>query len=652
MKPILKERLGSNISIIDVLYYQPYRHRGEYQEDVVMVIYKDENNKKKVATITKPEVDIYFTKPEYRNDWIMPREHVEFEKVFPVTCRNKYIINEIVKEMKKCDDPRTRQLLDIYKKSFEVNDYRAKKEVFKWQHTFMSDLPIEDYYRIKLITDYNADFAHTINRAFLDIESDVFGLTSNEIKMNEDPTNAVTVIFDPIKDEEHPQVWTFVLRNYRKYPQQEYFENNIDEFIENCHNEFDYIEINKDGKKILVENEADYHISFFNNDGELISAVFDLINSRKPDMLGVWNIAYDFPKMKERCIKNGLNPVDVMSDKAFPPSVRFVEMNVDDRPGIAAADRKTYIRLTSTVKPYDQMGLYCGTRKGGKDFGSASLDNIAEKELGIHKREFTKAGVTVLNAAIYEYWNFMLYNINDVWLQRLIDDTTSDTLAYFVDANTAGSAMENTFKQTRYQKTIYYSEKLRKGYVSGNNVNIDYVRGIDEDVAESIEEMKLARARLDDDELEDDNEEEDSEVSEEMDKIVESIIGTYNDSPDRSIIIKGGLVGNPNLKTANGIELIKGVPSKHFFDLCVDMDFSAHYPRSKITRSISKSTQFGRLIIEKRISKRQNELNDSMYLPGGEFMADYLSNDILSFGNVWFNLPTMDEMLDELEMME
>lgn len=652
MKPLLKEPLGSNISIIDVLYYQPYRHRREYNEDLVMIIYKDENNKKKVAAIPKPEVDIYFTKPEYRDEWLMPREHVEFEKVFPVTCRNKYIISEIVKEMKKCNDSRTRQLLDIYKKSYEINDYRAKKEVFKWQHTFMSDLPIEDYYRIKLITDYNTDFAHKINRAFLDIESDVYGLTSNDIKMNEDPTNAVTVIFDPIKDEDRTQVYTFLLRNHRKYPQQEDFEKNLDGFIETCHDEFDYIEITKDGKKILVENKADYHITFYDDDGDLIKEVFNLINSRKPDMLGVWNIAYDFPKMAERIKKKGWAPADIMSSKAFPEEVRFVEMNIDDRPGIAAADRKTYIRLTSTVKPYDQMGLYCGTRKGGKDFGSASLDNIAEKELGIHKREFKKAGVTVLNAAVLEYWNFVLYNINDVWLQKFIDDTTSDTLAYFVDANTAGSAMENTFKQTRYQKTIYYSEKIRKGYVSGNNVNIDYVRGIDEDVAESIEEMKLARARLSDEELEDDDEEEDAEISEEQDKIISSILNTYNDSPDRAIIIKGGLVGNPNLKTANGMELIKGVPSKHFFDLCVDMDFSAHYPRSKITRSISKSTQFGRLIIERRISQRQNELNDPMYLPGGEFMADYLSDDILSLGNVWFNLPTMDQMLDELEMME
>ena len=32
------------------------------------------------------------------------------------------------------------------------------------------------------------------------------------------------------------------------------------------------------------------------------------------------------------------------------------------------------------------------------------------------------------------------------------------------------------------------------------------------------------------------------------------------------------------------------------------------------------------------------------YLPGAEFTADYLSHDIISFGNVWFGLPTVTEM--------
>ncbi len=651
MKPILKEKLGSNISIIDLLYYQPYRHKGEYPDDLVMVVYKDENGKKKVASVPKPEIDIYFTKPEYRHEWRMPREHVEFEKVFPVTCRYKYVLNEIAKEMKTCNDPRTRQLLDIYKRSFEVNDYRAKKEIYKWQHTFMSDLPIEDYYRVKLITDYNTDFAHQIKRAFLDIESDVYGLSSNETAMDEDRTNAVTVIFDPIKSEDKPQVYTYLLRDHIKYQQQKYFEKHLDEFSKECHDNFDVMSIVRNGKRIKRDNYADYHIEFFDTDGELISAIFDLINRRKPDTLGVWNIAYDFPKMHNRLIKNGLNPKDIMSDKAFPEEVRFIDMSIDNRPGVEISDRKTYIRLTSTVKPYDQMGLYAGTRKGGKAYGSSSLDNIATLELGINKREFNQIGVTVLNAAVKEYWNFILYNINDVWLQRLTDDITNDTLAYFIDSNTAGSAMENVFKQTRYQKTIYYAEKLRKGYVSGNNVNIDYVRGIDEDIAEAIEEMKQARSkiRLDDDELEDD--EIDQEVQANQDEIMESVINVYNDSPDRKIIIKGGLVGDPNLKTANGMELIKGVPSKHFFDYNVDMDYASEYPWAKITRSISKSTQFGRLIIEERISKRQNELNDPMYLPGGEFVADYISGDTISLGKVWFNLPSIDDMIEELEAM-
>ena len=36
------------------------------------------------------------------------------------------------------------------------------------------------------------------------------------------------------------------------------------------------------------------------------------------------------------------------------------------------------------------------------------------------------------------------------------------------------------------------------------------------------------------------------------------------------------------------------------------------------------------------------------YLPGAEFVADYISHDHISLGNVWFNLPTISDMHKKL----
>ena len=114
--------------------------------------------------------------------------------------------------------------------------------------------------------------------------------------------------------------------------------------------------------------------------------------------------------------------------------------------------------------------------------------------------------------------------------------------------------------------------------------------------------------------------------------------------------LKGGLVGNPNLNGANGIELVEGVPSKHVFVNVVDFDYKSLYPYVKFTRSVTGPTQIGRLLIPHRISKKQNPLDTPNYIPGAEFISDYIAQDWLNLGEVWFNLPSVDDIEKELDL--
>ncbi|MDE6040649.1 MAG: hypothetical protein K2F99_03630, partial [Muribaculaceae bacterium] len=135
--------------------------------------------------------------------------------------------------------------------------------------------------------------------------------------------------------------------------------------------------------------------------------------------------------------------------------------------------------------------------------------------------------------------------------------------------------------------------------------------------------------------------------------VAAAVLDIYNDSIDRKLSIPGGLVGNPDNNIENGDELIKGIKSKHVFSFVLDMDYASEYPWAKYTRSMSKSTQIGRLIIPEKISDRQNSLpmgqpkriqEIKAYLPGAEFTADYVSHDVISLGNVWFGLPSVSDM--------
>lgn len=669
-RQILPLKQGTDATILEVAMYTKYKHHNDEKRDVMFIIYKDDKGVKRVQAIPDPKVQIYFAKPEYRGDWRTPREYIEIDKLYPVIIEPRNIVKRIYKEIKDCTDPRSKNLCKIYEQALASNDWKSRKEILKSQLTFMSDISAEEFYRIALGLQYNLTHAHIVNKAFLDIESDIYQLSTSESNANLDPTNAVTIIldYDPnnptARDSTGRRVFTYLLRDHKRYPQQKYFEDHIDEFYAQCHEEFDRIAVTKKGKTQYVETHGEYFIEFFDKEEQLQQAVFKLINTARPDIVAIWNLAYDIPKMAARQEKLGLNPVDIMCDPSFPKTCRFLDINVDRRAGISTADRKTYVKLASTTKFIDQMQTYAQLRKGQKAYGSDKLDNIAEVELGIHKREFAK-GIDVTNAAIKDYWNFVLYNINDVWLQVLIDEVTSDMFAIIFDANQHSSSLENLTKQTKYQKQIYYTSYIKRGHVPGNNNNNDYINGVIEDYADVLEESRKARKMRQlideaggdiesvDESLLDEVEDEaiDPESDELTNEIMSKIENVYNDSIDRKLKLRGGLVGNPNLNSCNGVELVEGSASKHLFKEIVDMDYASEYPWVKYTRSISRSTQYGRLIIKGKISERQNEHEITGYLPGAEFISDYISQDFLSLGNVWFNMPHVEDTIVEAKQI-
>lgn len=670
---------GEDITCLETLYYDAWRHRNEIgagNKDTLYIVYKDKNHEKHIQRIVDPPMEIYFVKPEYR-DFRTPREYIELEKCYPVTVKHKQIMNTVVSEIKKSDDIVSQGVLNVYNAAKAGGIYGATKEVLKWPYTLMSDIDVESYYRIMLGHTYNQMRSHTVDKSFLDIESDVYGMSSTAQRMNMDRTNACTVIFtfdkNGIRGDMQTQVFTLLLRDYRKYPQQQYFEQHLPEFIKSCHDNFDKQTIIKDGKKKVMETPADYHIKLYDNEAELLQDIFRLINSYRPDTCEVWNIAYDIPKIYERMKKNNIDPVQAMCDPSWDVRNKWVDINIDNRP-IDIADRKTSIRMASTTLFIDQMQTYAGIRKGRKAYGSNKLDNIANIELGMGKWEFGK-GIDVMNAAVKDYWNFVLYNIRDVWCQVLIGIVTNDCVSVIYDMNQSFCPVRSLYKQITYQRQIYYTQRLNRGFVSGNNPNINYAKGETEEYLEQLEDMRNARKQrrmLDGDEIEDAEEEPDEgedyeevedeeEVETDEQRIAEAetsgIGDIYLDSSDRYLVLQGGMVGNPDLNITNGTELIRGVKSKHFFDDVLDMDFASEYPWAKFTRSLSKSTQFGRLIIPNRISMRQNvlpmgqtkrQVDLKYYTSGAEFTADYISGDIISLGNVWFGLPSVMEMDDEL----
>lgn len=683
MMNILPEKEGAKLTIYDVLMYNAWGQDNQ-NRDELFITYRDETGEKKVASIKDPSMEIYFVKPEFRGEFKTSREYLEMDKVYAKKVPAKQVLNCIYDEMKKADDPVTQQLRKIYNNAIQTGQYRSKKEILKWPYTLMSDMNITEYMWVQLGYHYDLMHGHVIDKCFADIENDIYGLTSMEQSQNMDPVNACTLIFGfdengPNKDKKI-QVYTYLLRNHKRYPQQKDFEERLGEFYKECHKQFDEQTIIKKGKKRIVKLDAEYHIVMKDTEQELLKAVFDTINHYKPDLCEFWNMPYDMPKMRARMEILGMDPINTMSDSDyFPKHAQFAQFHMDNRP-IDIAERNSYIRMTSTTQFIDQMQTYAGIRKGRKVYGSNKLDNIAKIELGMGKWNFPK-GIDVTNACMLDYWDFVLYNIRDVWCQYLIDMVSNDSMAIIYDMNQQNCPLYHLVKQTKYQKYIYYCWYLRKGFVPGNNINTNYTEFTSEEEQEKVSDIRkrqqirqlLDKAGYDPDDIAmmmaeagfvDEFEEDDvekQESSDDLDEIAEEeaasaaedSIVIFDDTPDRKLPLPGGLVGDPNYNSANGTEMIAGVKSKHIFDDVMDQDYASEYPWAKFTRSLSRSTQIGRIIIPHKISDYQNLLplgkkkrkaDLKTYLPGAEFTADYISQDYLSFGAVWFNLPLVDEM--------
>ena len=267
-----------DVILLNTQYVPPERDdNGRItKKGVLYLIYRDNKTKeKKVRAIEDPKSETFITKPEYRSSFKTQRTFLEKDMVdgydVPYASITRFIQNKIK------EDGKDLEYLDICQK--------AGKEAFKWRHSYFADYNICDYAMIAYLLDRDREgkefMIPNVSKAFFDIESDIYGLTSTEIDEVESPVNAISVVvpFDEYGVEfKHPKVFTFLLRNHIRYKQQEYFENHLDKFIEECHEEFDD-----------KYNKPQFIIRIFDDEITLLKSMFAILHKMKPDFIEIWN---------------------------------------------------------------------------------------------------------------------------------------------------------------------------------------------------------------------------------------------------------------------------------------------------------------------------------------------------------------------------
>lgn len=568
----------SNLILLDVKYSKIKNDSGRFEDYAMLLMKNMVTGEKKVFNIKNPEMEIFFTKPEFRNyDYNVTA--IEREKTFPKVVKYKDVIKEIVKEAEG-------KWKEYYKQCLEQSNYKATKNVFHYNYAFGSDLDICDYYRCQWNLNYhNPHLQIKLSKMHLDIEVD--GIETKGIPLHgEAPINAVSVT-----DAEGMTCYSFLLRHaVRENPLIPEFEKNIDSFYDLCHETFDE-----------EFPGMQYQVMMFDDEETLLKALFGLIKKLNRDFCSIWNMGYDIPYITERILNLGLDPIDIMTNDEF--AVRDLYYWADRKTGVVV-EKKDYFNSSTTTIYTDAMLNYGKIRKGRGVLRSLKLNAIAKTELDSKKLDFHEEA-NIKTLPYINYIKFVLYNMKDTLLMYAIENKTQDIDNLFSRATVNGSMYRAVFSQTKFLKNRYYIECYEDGFVSGNNSNMDYAKPFDADAKENEEKFD------------------------------------------------GAVVGDPELNCHVGIKLF-GKRSKYVHRYVVDMDFSSMYPWSIISFNISPHTMLGKLFVDKSYYKgeiRDGDVEDESlkFEPGKEFVENMLADDLIKMGQNWFNLPSVEEMLADID---
>lgn len=335
-----------------------------------------------------------------------------------------------------------------------------------------------------------------------------------------------------------------------------------------------------------------YNIYMFDSELEMLHKLFSLIHSLKRDFIMIWNMSFDIPYVIDRIRALGEDPANVMCHSDIPGQKLYYR---EDANTFEFAEKRDYFDISSYSHYIDQLIQYASLRKSQGAVKKVNLGAIGQKELGDTKLDYTDAG-NFIEFSYQDYTRYVIYNIKDTLLQMGINRKCKDMLNYYFSVYNSYCGYKDGLKQTVSLGGLIYKELDEQNLVLGNNVNFD---------------NGSTKSSYDDDEDEDDS-------------------------------FEGALNGNPMLNEHEGLVMF-GKRSMFIFGSSIDLDFSAMYPNSICAFNIFVDCMIGKLILYD-CDDRMTYSDDA----GREFVEDITSNTTLEIGEKWFDLPSFDEITDEI----
>lgn len=579
--------LGSDLVILDATYHFPNKQQVEsyngvktvYTPDTMTIVYKDNTTGKKgIEVIENPKYVFYMLK----NNIPTPNYDMFFtdmKNLDEITCRYRDINKAIAEKLDQYEG--TTKYTDLYKKNVRDGNYKANMEFQKSRRVFGSDIPINDFYRMRFAEQYK-NTETPVSRAYLDIEVDV-KLSPTDFPTNGNcPINAISYFEHDTK-----RLFTFLLNQRDVNPKSNEFCTTVDnrEFNEEFKGFLNETLGSEKVKDFKLEN-IQTKVLTYNDELTLLKDLFGYINYTKPDFLMVWNMSFDIPFIINRILALGGNPKEIMCIHDISPLYENCNYVVDsDHEDFST--KGDYADITSYTVYLDQLIQFASRRRGGAQYRSYSLDYIGNEMAGVQKLHYENIAANVMELPYNDYRTFVKYNMMDVLVQYCIEFKADDILYVFDKALLNCTEYKKVHRQTIYlsnRATIMF--KNFGDYVLGNNLN--------------------------------------------------------KFKPKPTVKYEGAYVADPCKFGDKYKDKVNGVPIMRASN-AIDFDFTRLYPSITQEYNMAPNTEIGYIKIPNKIYEAENATHNEKYTRSGQFIEDMTSECDIEFAHRWFNLASFKE---------
>lgn len=579
--------LGSDLVILDATYHFPNKQQVEsyngvktvYTPDTMTIVYKDNTTGKKgIEVIENPKYVFYMLK----NNIPTPNYDMFFtdmKNLDEITCRYRDINKAIAEKLDQYEG--TTKYTDLYKKNVRDGNYKANMEFQKSRRVFGSDIPINDFYRMRFAEQYK-NTETPVSRAYLDIEVDV-KLSPTDFPTNGNcPINAISYFEHDTK-----RLFTFLLNQRDVNPKSNEFCTTVDnrEFNEEFKGFLNETLGSEKVKDFKLEN-IQTKVLTYDNELTLLKDLFGYINYTKPDFLMVWNMSFDIPFIIDRILALGGNPKEIMCIHDISPLYENCNYVVDsDHEDFST--KGDYADITSYTVYLDQLIQFASRRRGGAQYRSYSLDYIGNEMAGVQKLHYENIAANVMELPYNDYRTFVKYNMMDVLVQYCIEFKADDILYVFDKALLNCTEYKKVHRQTIYlsnRATIMF--KNFGDYVLGNNLN--------------------------------------------------------KFKPKPTVKYEGAYVADPCKFGDKYKDKVNGVPIMRASN-AIDFDFTRLYPSITQEYNMAPNTEIGYIKIPNKIYEAENATHNEKYTRSGQFIEDMTSECDIEFAHRWFNLASFKE---------